>query len=188
MGATYAVLTGIQAYQQRGIGFVQFAQADAAAMKDLLVQDLGVPAENASNGDMIGLVARFRNEAIYGQDVAAARAVRAHLKLFDKNNDEIGSGYSSALWLGHRNDTFDLVPNGPAGSVLVCLGSKTKARVRWKTRASIDRLHDNDMELKDGYPSRAEVALLDSRDRLLLAPIVLEVTETAGELSVAPRQ
>jgi hypothetical protein len=144
--------------------------------------------EGANTGDMIGLVARFRNEAIYGEDVAAVRAVRAHLKLFDKNNHEIGTGYSSALWLGHRNDAFDLVPNGPGGSVLVCLGSKTKARVRWKTRASIDRLHDNLMELNDGYPSRAEVALLDSRDRLLLAPIVLEVTETSGELSVVRRQ
>jgi hypothetical protein len=120
--------------------------------------------------------------------VAVVRAVRAHLKLFDKNNHEIGTGYSSALWLGHRNDTLDLVPNGPGGSVLVCLGSKTKARVRWKTRASIDRLHDNEMELKDGYPRRVEVALLDSRDRLLLAPIVLEVTETAAELSVVCRQ
>lgn len=44
MGTTYAVLIGIETYQQRGIGSVQFAQADAAEMKDLLVQDLGVPA------------------------------------------------------------------------------------------------------------------------------------------------
>lgn len=143
--------------------------------------------EGASKGDMIGLVARFRNEAIYGQAIAAVRAVRAHLKLFDKNNQEIGTGYSSALWLGHRSDTFDLVPNGRGGSVLVCLGSKTKARVRWKTCASVGRLHDNDLELKDGYPSRAEITLMDSNDRPLLKPIVLEITETAGELSVAAR-
>jgi hypothetical protein len=144
--------------------------------------------EGASNGDMIGLIARFRNEAIYGREVAAIRAVRAHLKLFDRNNQEIGTGYPSALWLGHRSDTFDLVPNGPGGSVLVCLGSKTKARVWWKTRASVDRLHDNDLELKDGYPSRAEITLMDSNDRPLLEPIVLELTETVGELSVAARQ
>jgi hypothetical protein len=141
-----------------------------------------------SNGDMIGLVARFRNEAIYGQEVAAVKAVRAHLKLFDRNNQEIGTGYPSALWLGHRSDTFDLVPNGRGGSVLVCLGSKTKARVRWKTRVPVDRLHDNELELKDGYPSRAEITLMDSDDRPLLKPIVLEITETAGELSVAARQ
>ena len=46
MGATYAVLIGIETYQKQGISSVQFAQADAAAMKDVLVQDLGVPAEN----------------------------------------------------------------------------------------------------------------------------------------------
>jgi hypothetical protein len=37
--------------------------------------------EGVSTGDMIGLVARFRNEAIYGEDVAAVYAVRAHLRL-----------------------------------------------------------------------------------------------------------
>jgi hypothetical protein len=141
--------------------------------------------EDASNGDMIGLVARFRNEAIYGQEVTTARVVRAHLKLFDQNNQEIGTGYSSALWLGHASDTFDLVPNGRGGSVLVCWGSKTKARVSWKTRVPIDRLRDNDIELRDGYPSRAEITLMDSNHRLLLKPIVLEITKTAGELSVA---
>jgi hypothetical protein len=37
--------------------------------------------EGASTGDMVGLVARFRNDAIYGEDVEAVHAVRAHLKL-----------------------------------------------------------------------------------------------------------
>jgi len=143
--------------------------------------------EGASKGDMIGLVARFRNEAIYGQEVTTVRAVRAHLKLFDKNNQEIGTGYSSALWLGHPSDTFDLVPNGRGGSVLVCLGSQTKAHVRWKTRVAIDRLRDNDIELRDGYPSRAEVTLMDSNHRPLMKPVVLEITKTAGELSVVAR-
>lgn len=144
--------------------------------------------EGASKGDMIGLVARFRNEAIYGQKITIVRAVRAHLKLFDKNNQEIGTGYSSALWLGHPSDTFDLMPNGRGGSVLVCWGSKSKARVSWKTRVAIDRLRDDDIELRDGYPSRAEVTLMDSSHRPLLKPIVLEITKTAGELSVATRQ
>jgi uncharacterized caspase-like protein len=39
-------LIGIETYQKQGISSVQFAQADAAAMKDVLLQDLGVPAEN----------------------------------------------------------------------------------------------------------------------------------------------
>ena len=144
--------------------------------------------EGASGGDMIGLVARFRNEAIYGQEITTARAVRAHLKLFDKKNQEIGTGYSSALWLGHPSDTLDLVPNGPGGSVLVCWGTKPKAHVSWKTRVGTDGLRDNNIVLTDGYPSRAEVTLMDSNHRLLLKPITLEITTMAGELSVAPRQ
>jgi hypothetical protein len=144
--------------------------------------------EGASTGDMIGLVARFRNEAIYGQEITTARAVRAHLKLFDKNNQEIGTGYSSALWLGHPGDTFDLIPNGRGGSVLVCWGTKTKARVSWKTRIAVGQLRDEKNELRDGYPSRAEVTLMDSNHRPLLKPIILEITKIAGELVVAARQ
>ena len=144
--------------------------------------------EGASTGDMIGLVARFRNEAIYGQDVEAARAVRAHLKLFDRNGKEIGTGFSSAQWLGHPSDTFDLIPNGRGGSVLVCGGSKTRAHVRWKAHDSGGRLRDRDLELSEGYPSRAEITLMDSKHRPLLKPIVLEITEAGGEFSVDAKQ
>ena len=55
--------------------------------------------KGVSTGDMIGLVARFRNEAIYGENVATVRSVRAHLKLLDRNGKEIGTGFSSAQWL-----------------------------------------------------------------------------------------
>ena len=144
--------------------------------------------EGPSKGDMIGLVARFRNQTKYAQEVTTVRAVRAHLKLFDKNSQEIGTGYSSALWLGHPSDTLDLVPNGLGGSALVCWGSKTKAHVSWKTRDAIDQLHDNEIELTNGYPSRAEVTLMDSNHNPLLKPIVLEITKAAEELSVAARQ
>jgi hypothetical protein len=144
--------------------------------------------DGASTGDMIGLVARFRNEAIYGQDVEAARAVRAHLKFFDRNGKEIGTGFSSAQWLGHPSDTFDLIPNGLGGSVLVCGGSKTRAHVRWKAHDSGGRLRDRDLELSEGYPSRAEITLMDSNHRPLLKPIVLEITEAGGEFSVDAKQ
>ena len=136
-----------------------------------------------SKGGMIGLVARFRNEAIYGEDIKPIRGARAHLKLFDKNNQEIGTGFSAALWMGHRDDTFDLIPNGPGGSVLVCWGSKTEARVSWKTRTGV-RLHDNEIELHDGYPTKADVTILDSKDRPLLPPITVEITKENGEITV----
>lgn len=141
-----------------------------------------------SRGDMIGLVARFRNEAVFGQDIKAVRRARAHLKLFDKNSREIGTGFSAAVWLGHPDDTFDLVPNARGGSVLVCHGTKTKAKVSWKTRVAVDRLRDNEIELSDGYPSRAEVTIMDSNDRPLMEPIILEITKTNGELSVTSKR
>ena len=142
-----------------------------------------------STGDMVGLVARFRNDAIYSEDVAAVRGVRAHLKLFDRNGKEIGTGFSSAQWLGHPDDTFDLIPNGHGGSVIVCRGGKTtKPLVMWKAHDAAGRLRDRDQELNDGYPSRAEITLMDSNHRPLLQPVVLDITESAGGLSVSARQ
>jgi uncharacterized caspase-like protein len=46
VGTTHAIVIGIETYQQRGIDPVQFAQADVAAIREVLIQDLGVPAEN----------------------------------------------------------------------------------------------------------------------------------------------
>lgn len=84
--------------------------------------------------------------------------------------------------------TFNLIPNTRGGSVLVCWGTKTKANVSWKTRVAVDRLRDNEIALSDGYPSRAEVTIMDSNDRPLLAPIILEITKTKGELSVTAKR
>jgi len=142
-----------------------------------------------STGDMVGLVARFRNDAIYGKDVAAVRGVRAHMKLYDRNGKEIGIGFSCAQWVGHPDDTFDLIPNGRGGSVIVCRGGKTtKPLVMWKAHDAAGRLRDRDQELHDGYPSRAEITLMDSNHRPLLQPVVLDITESAGGLSVSARQ
>jgi hypothetical protein len=46
LGATYAILIGIETYQQQRIDSVQFAEADVAAVKEVLMQNLRVPAEN----------------------------------------------------------------------------------------------------------------------------------------------
>jgi hypothetical protein len=96
-------LIGIETYQKQGISSVQFAQADAAAMKDVLVQHFGVPAENIT------------------------------------------------LWLDSD-----------------------------ATRSAFE----NDLP----YPSRAEITLMDSNHRPLLQPVVLDITESAGGLSVSARQ
>ena len=114
--------------------------------------------------------------------------MRAHLKLFDRNGKEIGTGFSGAQWLGHPDDTF-IYPNGRGGSVIVFRGGKTtKPRVMWKAQDAAGRLRDRDLELNDGYPSRAEITLMDSNHRPLLQPVVLDITESAGEFSVSARQ
>lgn len=144
--------------------------------------------QGKSNGDMIGLVARFRNEAIFGQDVKLVNA-RAQVKLFDANNQEIGTGFSSALWMGHSSDTFPLIPNGVGGSVLVYRGSSKSAEavVCWKTGDARVRLRDNDIDL-DEHPRKAEVTIMDNNHRPLLKPVILEIANTDGNLSVSARQ
>jgi len=139
-----------------------------------------------STGTMIGLVARFRNDAVYGEDVAPVNGVRAHLKLFDHSGKEIGTGFSSAQWLAHPDETFDLLPNGRGGSVLVFLGGKdSKPRVQWKSPDASGRMRDRDLELHDGYPSRVEITLMDSNHKPLMKPVVLEIMETGAGVSVS---
>ena len=58
----------------------------------------------------------------------------------------------------------------------------------WKAYDAAGRLRDRDLELKDGYPSRAEITLMDSNHRPLLQPVVLDITESAGGFSVNARQ
>ena len=70
--------------------------------------------------------------------------------------------------------------------MIVFLGGKTtKPRVKWKVSDASGRLRDRDLELNDGYPSRAEITLMDSNHKPLLKPVVLEISEVSGELSVA---
>jgi len=66
VGTTYAVLIGIDKYQQQGIPDVEFAEADVGAMRDVLVQNLGVPADNITvwlNSDATQAV--FKNDLPY---------------------------------------------------------------------------------------------------------------------------
>jgi uncharacterized caspase-like protein len=66
VGATHAVLIGIEQYQQQGISPVQFAKADVSAMRGVLIQELGIPAENITvwlNSDATQAV--FKNDLPY---------------------------------------------------------------------------------------------------------------------------
>lgn len=46
MGSTFAVLIGVERYQQDTIQGVPFAVADAEAMRDVLIQQMNVPPQN----------------------------------------------------------------------------------------------------------------------------------------------
>ena len=53
-GSTYAIIVGVEKYQQPSISGVPFAEADARAIKTVLEKNLGVPSENIQiwhNGD-----------------------------------------------------------------------------------------------------------------------------------------
>jgi hypothetical protein len=45
----------------------------------------------------------------------------------------------------------------------------------WKSIDASGRLRDRDLELNEGYPSRAEVTLMDSNHKPLFKPVVLEI-------------
>ena len=94
--------------------------------------------------------------------------------------------------MGHPSDTFPLIPNGVGGSVLVYWGSSdpkstVKAVVCWKTGDARVRLHDKDIHL-DEHPRKAEVTIMDYNHRPLLKPVILEIANTDGNLSVSARQ
>jgi hypothetical protein len=66
VGTTHAVLIGIEKYQQQAIPDVEFAEADVSAMRDVLVQNLGVPVGNITvwlNSDATQAV--FKNDLPY---------------------------------------------------------------------------------------------------------------------------
>jgi hypothetical protein len=65
-GSTYAVLIGVEKYQQASVNDVQFATEDAKAMQDVLVTQMQVPPENILLWiDQQATQHRLRNELPY---------------------------------------------------------------------------------------------------------------------------
>jgi hypothetical protein len=61
----------------------------------------------------MGIVACFRNEAVYGQRAYNAEDVTAHLILRDLNGQEVGNGVSRACWLNTSSDMVDIKVSKP---------------------------------------------------------------------------
>jgi hypothetical protein len=144
----------------------------------------------ASTPNLGGVIACFRNEAIYGKTIKPVYRARAHLRFFDSSGVEIGTGVSRACWLGHKGDLVDLVPGEAAVCLLVLLRNDRTTAVPWKQRERSwmgDHLIDEYFEFTD-VPHVAEVSLLDGNSQLVLPPILLDLASGDGGLRVTARQ
>ena len=141
--------------------------------------------KEAKNADMFGAIACFRNEAVYGKHIPPIKGARAHTKLFDKNGQEIGTGFSAALWLGHKGDTYDLIPGGSSGCVLIFIGNGEEFVVPWKSRSyESSPVRDHTKDLLE-IPTSAEVSVLDRSHRPVFPPLRLEFSQKEnGEMEV----
>jgi hypothetical protein len=138
---------------------------------------------SSANSQVIGIVACFRNEAVYSNTITSAYNVKAHLKFIDADGSEVGAGVSRACWLGEKGDTFDLEPGGASGCVIVLLTRNGSIGVPWKERKKDsmgDSLIDQALELNT-LPSKVEISLLDDNNQLLLAPIGLDIASVNGK-------
>ena len=137
------------------------------------------------SGDIYAVVACFRNEARYGSDIRPINDARAYLRLFADTGRELGTGFSGALWLGNRSDTYDLIPGGQAGCVIVIFGTSNEPRVPWKTRRPSwpGDICDDDTELEE-LPSIAEVSILDFKHRPLIPPVTLKIKKDGDAFAV----
>jgi hypothetical protein len=134
--------------------------------------------ETAAKTHIMGIVVCFRNDAVYGETINPIHNARAHLKFFNHEGIEIGTGYSRSFWLGEKADLFDLVPGGESGCVIAIIASAQKITVPLKHRTPTswgESLRDEFIDLEH-LPHIAEVSLLDANNQLLLEPIRMELS------------
>jgi hypothetical protein len=133
------------------------------------------------DSQLVGIVACFRNVAIYGKTIKHVFNAKAHLRFMGSNGEEWGTGISRACWLDHAGDMIDLAP-GDSGCVIVLVSREDDFSVPWIRRTRTqwgDTLSDERLDF-DSLPPTIEVSLLDDNSQLLLPPIVLEITAPNG--------
>ncbi len=137
-----------------------------------------------ADGELVSILACFRNEAIFEKHIKPIHRARAHLKLFDNAGAEIGHGVSRAAWLGHADDLVNLIPGEEAQCVILLLQDDGKLTVPSKRRASsgqYDTISDRFMDVEQP-PSAIEISLLDSDDQLVIPPVLAELAGEGNEL------
>ena len=144
--------------------------------------------ETSEKTDTVGIVACFRNEAVYGKKIESVRSARAQLKFFDAQGTEIGTGFSRAFWLGEKIDLVDFDPGGPGRCVIAIVSSPDKTTIPYKRRIPTgwgDTLKDEFLDLEK-FPHTVEISILDASNQLALLPIRIELSSPRrGQLSVA---
>ena len=174
---------------------VRFIGARAIKLTWNRSRDLVYFTESTSGrGDIVGLIACFRNEYQYGREVRPIREARSHVKLFEAGGQEIGTGFSSVMWLGNPYDKLDLSPGGDAGCVLFLLGGEkpggglTRPTISWKGKGKPRsfggyELQDDERELNN-MPQEAEIAILDGLNRPILPPIRLAIESSNTKITL----
>jgi len=136
----------------------------------------------AAENSIVGVVACFRNDAVYGVKVDSVQRARSHLKFLNVSGTEIGTGVSRACWMG---DKLDLLDGGSSGCVIVLMAYNGKLIVPWKERKRTwqgDYVVDRVLELAE-TPSAIEVSILDGNNQLVLAPILVDVVTEDGNIT-----
>ncbi|HET6841863.1 MAG TPA: hypothetical protein VFK06_09270 [Candidatus Angelobacter sp.] len=145
--------------------------------------------EATDNGDIDGIKACFRNEAVYGQVIRDAFGIKAHVRLRDKNGNEIGEGVSGVQWLGIAGEEVNIRKNE---SACVCIliftrGKERKCAVPFMKRVGAgnfggSRFIYDGVELPE-VPSSVEVYLTDEKG-MLLPSVIINITVDENEIKV----
>ena len=135
-----------------------------------------------------GIKACFRNESSNLHPVTDAIYVRAQVIFRDSNEQEIGSGISSACWLDYYFDSIDFHVGESHCASLGYMEQMNKLLVPWKERrhtweGDTISLRDNTF---DGVASM-EVRLIDGNNDLLLGPMVLDISFIDGDFEIVQR-
>ena len=145
--------------------------------------------DNRGDDEVDALLAHFRNDAVFGREIAPVRYAGVHLKFFDADNNEIGHGVSGVVWLNNNHDAFDLVAGGQTGSAILLVSLRDRLVVPWKRDIHTEYgqgKQDEGLELPN-LPASIEVSLLNSRNQLVLPPERLELNGSNGTLRAMRR-
>lgn len=140
--------------------------------------------------DVTALVACFRNEPLNDRRVSDELSVTANLILRDVKNHEMGEGIARACWLEHGGASVDFdVGHSRCAVLMVVAGAHNPIFVPYKTRVRVNhRLTFVTEEFRFEHPpATIELALLSSRNELLLPAMVFDFSLTDGVPSAVVR-